>query len=95
MHPGTIRDTTETPFNGGLWIPTTDSLSYTWVTTDFLDGNHTVQVRTTATNGKTGYSQVSCYKVLNVPSVNITAPTGGEALNGKSTIIRKPIGLLK
>ena len=84
--PGTLRDTTGISFNGGLWIPTTDSLSYTWVTTDFLDGNHTVQVRATATNGKTGYSQVSSFKVSNVPYVNITTPTGGEALCGIYTV---------
>lgn len=84
--PGTDRDSTEISFNGGQWIPTTEDLAYTWVTTDFLDGNHTVQVRARATNGKTGFSQVASFKVSNVPYVNITAPTGGEALNGTYTV---------
>ncbi|MBN2035963.1 MAG: hypothetical protein JW768_04405 [Chitinispirillaceae bacterium] len=84
--PGSSRDTTEIAFNGGSWRPTSDSVSYVWVTTDFLDGNHNVQVRATATNGKTGISQIAAYKVINVPQVAILAPVAGEALNGTYTV---------
>ncbi|MBN1604544.1 MAG: hypothetical protein JW915_23245 [Chitinispirillaceae bacterium] len=80
--PGTTRDTTEIAFNGGTWIPTSGPFSHVWVTTDFLDGNHTIQIRARGTNGKVGYSQVSSFKISNAPSVTILAPTGGEAISG-------------
>ncbi len=84
--PGAYRDTTEIAFNGGSWMATTTVSTYTWVTTDFLDGNHIVQVRAIANNGKTGYSQIRNYKVSNEPSASITAPAPGEALNGTYTV---------
>jgi hypothetical protein len=84
--PGSSRDTTEIAFNGSGWRPTTDPLSYVWVSTDFLDGNHNVQVRATATNGKTGSSQIAAYKVSNVPHVTLLAPLGGEALKSVYTV---------
>jgi hypothetical protein len=84
--PGSYRDTTEIAFNGSIWRPTTDSQSYVWVTTGFLDGNHNMQVRATASNGKAGFSQIAAYKISNVPQVAILAPLGGEALNSVYTV---------
>ncbi|MBN1576061.1 MAG: hypothetical protein JW913_05890, partial [Chitinispirillaceae bacterium] len=84
--PGTSRDSTEVSFDGGEWQPTSADASHTWVTTDFRDGTHTVQVRVSATNGKTGYSQIRAYEVSNAPTADIIAPAPGEALAGAYTV---------
>ncbi len=84
--PGSSRDTTEISFNGGDWIPTTASLSHVWITTDYLDGSHTVQVRATGTNGKTGYSQIKHVRIRNTPLVTITAPSPGAVISGVDTV---------
>jgi hypothetical protein len=84
--PGASRDTTEISFDGGPWIATTAALSHVWRTTDFLDGNHTLQVRATGTNGKTGYSQIRNFIVKNLPSVALIAPAAGEVVSGIDTV---------
>ncbi|MBN1308833.1 MAG: hypothetical protein JXA18_12995 [Chitinispirillaceae bacterium] len=84
--PGTARDTSGIAFNGGAWVATTGSSSHAWITTDFRDGTHTVQVRVKADNGKTGYSQIKTFEVSNAPTANITAPAPGEALAGVYTV---------
>lgn len=83
---GTSRDTTEISFNGDIWIPTSGSLSHTWVTTDFRDGTHSVQVRAVASNGDTGLSQIRTYEVSNSLTAEIIAPSNGEALAGAYTV---------
>jgi hypothetical protein len=84
--PNTSRDTTEISFNGGAWIPTTTPESYVWITTNFADNSHTVQIRAKGTNGKTGYSQIMHYRVNNTPRVVVTEPVSGEIVSGIDTV---------
>lgn len=84
--PGDSRDTTEVSFDGGGWVASTGALSHAWITTDFLDGSHTVQVRATGGNGKTGYSRIRHYLVDNRPRVAIDAPLPGAVVAGLDTV---------
>ncbi|MBN1757435.1 MAG: hypothetical protein JW863_03905, partial [Chitinispirillaceae bacterium] len=85
--PGASRDTTEVSIDGGAWLPTTTALSHTWITTDYADGNHTVQIRATGDNDKTGYSIIKNYQVDNKPSTAIVAPIAGSTVAGIDTVV--------
>jgi hypothetical protein len=85
--PGADRDTTEVSIDGGAWRPTTGALSHTWITTDYADGNHTVQIRATGDNGKTGYSIIRTFRVDNKPRTAIVAPVAGSTVTGIDTVV--------
>ncbi len=90
--PGTFGYTTEISFNGGARVPASSILSHTWVTTDFHDGTHIVQVRVNANNGKTGYSQIRAYEVRNAPTATTIVDCKGGTIDnpdGASAVVPK------
>ncbi|MFH0919165.1 MAG: Ig-like domain-containing protein [Fibrobacterota bacterium] len=79
--PATVA-TTQISVDGGAWTATTTTATHALSTQTLTDGSHTVQVRATDSNGKTGLSQVVKFNVQNLPTVIMTAPRADTVVSG-------------
>ncbi|MFH1422333.1 MAG: Ig-like domain-containing protein, partial [Planctomycetota bacterium] len=86
---------TQISIDGGAWtnvtvLPTTDNNwddgSYTWDTRNYVNGSHTLQIKTQDSNNHIGYSGIITVVISNEIAVSITAPAAGSVLNSVQTV---------
>jgi len=73
---------TEISVDGGAWRATSDNSTDTLDTQPLTEGSHTIQLRVTDNNGKTGYSQILKFVVGNTPTVSTIFPPADAAISG-------------
>jgi chitinase len=83
--PATISKV-EASFNGGPWRTTKTLATDTVDTRAWSEGAHTVQVRTTDSQGKTGLSSTVKFNIRNAPSIALKGPAIDAFLTDSVTI---------
>lgn len=73
--------------DGALHGTSGDNLTYALNTTTLNDGQHTLQVRATDSDGRIGVSEIVSVTSFNTPQVAITAPSVETTLAGLDTVL--------
>jgi len=79
--PATI-DSTWIAVDGGAWVATATGTTDTLDTQDLTDGDHTIQLKVSDSNNKTGLSQTIKVVVRNAPSITLNSPRADSIISG-------------
>src|SRR3989339_559985 len=79
--PATV-DSTWIAVDGGAWVATATGTTDTLDTQDLTDGDHTIQLKVSDSNNKTGLSQTIKVVVRNAPSITLNSPRADSIISG-------------
>lgn len=83
--PATVAKT-EVAIDGGAWRNTQSLTADTLDTRSWSDGAHTLQVRVTDNQGKTGLSNLIKVNIRNAPAIELLSPAIDSLLRGQVTV---------
>src|SRR3989339_584439 len=79
--PATV-DSTWIAVDGGAWVATATGTTDTLDTQDLTDRIHTIQLKVSDSNNKTGLSQTIKVVVRNAPSITLNSPRADSIISG-------------